>query len=588
MRLLLVEDDQLLAQKLVTDLIRQHYVVDVASDGEMGWNYAQSVTYDLILLEVSLPKRDGITLCRQLRAKNYHGPILLLTAHQNNGTKVHGLDAGADDYILTPYHPDELFAQIRALLRRRDIYNTSVLSWGDLCLDPSTCQLSFKDQYISLSAKEYSLIELFMRHPRRIFSSNVILDHLWSFDNVPNKDTVRAHIKRLRKKLKDVGAQNYIETVYGIGYRLKVPETKTNFSLDAEPISFTVTQEWERQNTPLLERVMFTSNLLLQSTVEVAQEQAQEAFHPLAEFPSLFGTNSLHQRDREIFHTWTECSLFKPSLRFKAHNSSNCSFSHQLLLISQDYIFAESLQTLSKKAKIQINTVFTLKEVQEQIKQRSRRDPQSGAPHLILLDLSSVAQVTDGLIFLEELTTRYPHLPILVFTVDEELLTRLEIARRGGKRLISKYLPSQQLLALIQKTLSSISLDNIKVLAVDDDPLLLEALQQLLPSWGIELTTLNDPRQFWETLIYTVPDILLLNVDMPHITGIELCQVVRNDNQWDNLPILFLTSRHEKDVIHSLFSAGADDYVNKPFCESELITRIFNRLKRNRVLKNTH
>lgn len=252
--------------------------------------------------------------------------------------------------------------------------------------------------------------------------------------------------------------------------------------------------------------------------------------------------------------------------------------SHQLLLISQDHLFASKLHTLGTLAKIKVNTVFTLTEVQEQIKQRS--------PHLILLDLPSLNQATNGLFFLEKLATQYPHLPILVLTVHEELSTRLEIARRGGKRFISKSLATEQLLTVIQETLSFISLNDIKVLAVDDDPLLLEALQQFLPSWGIQLTTLNDPRQFWETLTRTTPDILLLNVEMPHITGIELCQVVRNDNQWDNLPILFLTSRKEKDLVHSLFSVGADDYVNKPFSESELITRIFNRLTRNRVLKN--
>lgn len=242
MRLLLVEDDRLLAQKLVTDLISQHYAVDVATDGEMGWDYAQSVTYDLILLEVSLPKRDGITLCRQLRDKNYHGPILLLTAYQASGAKVRGLDAGADDYVLKPCTTEELLARIRALLRRRDAFSTPLLVWGDLRLDPSTCQVSFKDQLLSLSAKEYSLIQLLIRQPRRIFSSNEILDQLWSFDNVPGKDTVRAHIKRLRKKLQEVGAENCIETVYGMGYRLKVPGTKAVSSPDVAPIHSTVAQ----------------------------------------------------------------------------------------------------------------------------------------------------------------------------------------------------------------------------------------------------------------------------------------------------------------------------------------------------------
>lgn len=251
MKLLVVENDELMAQKLVADLMSQHYVVDVATDGEIGWDYAQSMTYDLILLEVSLPKRDGITLCSQLRDKHYHGPILLLSTHQENNSKVRGLDAGADDYVLKPCPTEELLAQIRALLRRRDAFSTPLLVWGDLCLDLSACQVSFKDQLLSLSAKEYSLIELLMRQPRRIFSSNVILDHLWSFDNVPGKDTVRAHIKRLRRKLQEVGAENCIETVYGMGYRLQVPGTKADYSSNALPIRSTVVQAGETLKTPV-------------------------------------------------------------------------------------------------------------------------------------------------------------------------------------------------------------------------------------------------------------------------------------------------------------------------------------------------
>lgn len=222
MRILLVEDDERIAESLTEALTDQNYVADVATDGEAGWEFVEAVAYDLLLLDVMLPKLDGISLCRQLRSQGYQMPILLLTARDTTTDQVTGLDAGADDYVIKPYKLQELMARIRALLRRGTSSLPPVLEWGSLRLDSSSCEVTYKDQPVQVTPKEYRLLELFLRRGCRVFSRRAILENLWSFEEPPGEDTVKAHIKRLRQKLKVVGVpDDFIETVYGLGYRLK-------------------------------------------------------------------------------------------------------------------------------------------------------------------------------------------------------------------------------------------------------------------------------------------------------------------------------------------------------------------------------
>ena len=222
MRLLLVEDDERIADALVEDLTDQHYVVDAVGDGQAGWDYAEAAPYDLILLDVMLPTIDGITLCKRLRQAGYQTPILMLTARDRVRDRVIGLDAGADDYLVKPFDLQELGARSRALLRRGESTAMPILEWEQLRLDPSGMTVHYGETPIDLSPKEYKLLEYFMRHPRQVFNRTQLLDQLWSFENMPEESTVKAHIRGLRQKLKAAGAPgNLIETVYGLGYRLK-------------------------------------------------------------------------------------------------------------------------------------------------------------------------------------------------------------------------------------------------------------------------------------------------------------------------------------------------------------------------------
>jgi len=222
MRILLVEDDQRIAIALAETLRDRQYQVDLAEDGEMGWGLLQAFEYELILLDVMLPKLNGIQLCQRLRKAGMQTPVLMLTAKDSSNDKVSGLDAGADDYVIKPFDLAELTARIRALMRRGTVILPNVLEWRNLRLNPSNYEVTYGNEILRLTPKEYQLLELFLRKPQRVLSRTMILDQLWSFDEPPGEETIKVHIKDLRKKLRNAGAPaDFIETVYGLGYRLK-------------------------------------------------------------------------------------------------------------------------------------------------------------------------------------------------------------------------------------------------------------------------------------------------------------------------------------------------------------------------------
>lgn len=221
MRILIVEDDRRIALPLAEDLRYQHHIVEIATDGLQGWEYARSQVYDLILLDLMLPKLSGIELCQRLRRDRSPALILMLTAKDTTSDKIVGLDAGADDYLVKPFELDELAARIRALSRRSTEVRSIVLTHGDLQLDPVSGLVTYARQPISLTPKEYTILEYFLHHPHQLVSKSALLDKLWEFDKSAGVETIKTHITNIRRKFKEAGSTtDPIETVYGVGYRL--------------------------------------------------------------------------------------------------------------------------------------------------------------------------------------------------------------------------------------------------------------------------------------------------------------------------------------------------------------------------------
>ena len=785
MRILLVEDDEAIANVLVSTLKNQNYVVDVANDGAEGWEFVEGCVYDLIVLDVGLPKIDGITLCDRIRTHGYQMPILLLTSRDTTQDKVMGLDAGADDYLVKPCEPQELAARIRALLRRGDPALPPVIEWGLLQLNPNTLEVIYDKKLVNLTPTEYRLLELFMRNSSRVYSRSAILDRLWAFDDPPGEETIRAHIKGLRQKLKGAGApSDLIETVYGLGYRLKALPKQTektpenhkillaglpeelgewlvkrlehvsvemtdtgedtlqklskdkwsllildeelrepsglevlrlaskkkklakipviycekiisgqshssmisqlkenlswsidifkmtppiereklavrvaetlNISLPQPPESLSKTAESEStaalsdsaNNTGNENQHLFTSDIKRKHQAEIAKiwerfkdpiahrvtvleqaaialrggildntlrESATQAAHKLIGSLGTFGFangSTLARKIEQIFkqpkvkrEQITNLEQLVQGLReelAKKPHQTAIEVSHgaektprlasdrpvpQLLIVDRDRKGAEQLQQEAQLWGMQVQIAEDLLTAREAI---------AGArPEMVLLDLaisgescSSLDTAREGLKLLAELTEQVTPVPVVIFTASGSTEIRLEVAKLGGRAFIQKPLSPAQVMQTVIQVRQRSQTSEAKIMVVDDDVVQLTELRIFLEPWGLKVMGLSNPEKFLEALDSYQPDLLILDVEMPKIDGISLCQVVRNDPRWSGIPILFLSAHQESEMVHRIFAAGADDYINKPILGPELVTRILNRLERIQLLRN--
>lgn len=224
MRLLVVEDHPVLGPDIKKGLERCHYLVDLVRDGEEALARESDVPYDLIILDVLLPKLNGWQVCERLREMHENVPILFLTALGTVEDRVHGLDLGADDYLAKPFDFRELEARVRALLRRDGTPKTPVLRFLDISLDTRTHEVRRGERLITLSNKEYTLLHFFMRHPREILSRTTIAEHVWDYDAEQFSNVIEVYVRYLRNKLCAAGEPNIIQTIRGAGYQLKEPE----------------------------------------------------------------------------------------------------------------------------------------------------------------------------------------------------------------------------------------------------------------------------------------------------------------------------------------------------------------------------
>ncbi len=610
MKILVVEDDEFTAEALATVLSNEYYAVEVAKDGQAAWELVEAFAYDLILLDMMLPKLDGISLCRRLRSQGYHMPILLLTGRDSSDDKAKGLDAGADDYLVKPFDVQELLARVRALLRRSGSTSLPVLEWGSLQLDPTTHEVAYGAHPLKLTPKEYAILELFLRNSRRVFSCGALLEHVWSYESTPSEEAVRTQIKGLRQKLKAAGAPaDLIETVYGIGYRLKplAASALTSASLETgeqtqQQTLGAVAGVWNRFKQRVSEQVevleQAATALLKKALGQELRRQAEREAHTLAGSLGTFGFSegsrlarkiermfqagkSLGQKEAMSLQELVEAlrqEMERTPEGLVAPAETNKDQRPLLLIVDSDRQLAAELLNEANVREIRAEIATNLSAAKEAI----YRDP----PTVVLLDLSFSNTPEDGLTLLAELSNQVPPLPVLVFTAHNGLTGRVEVARLGGRAFLQKPVAPKQVLEAVTRVLQQVEPAVARVMVVDDDPQILATLRSLLEPWGLKVTTLDDPRQFWATLAAFSPELLILDVEMPHLSGIELCQVVRNDLHWGGLPIVFLTAHTEATIVNQVFAVGADDFVSKPIVGPELVTRIINRLERIKLLRS--
>lgn len=222
-KILIIEDDEAIVRVLSRSLAYEGYTVHSATDGESGLAVARDTHPDLVILDWMLPGMDGLDVCHRLRATG-KVPILILTARDTIQDRVQGLDAGADDYMVKPFEVEELLARVRALLRRTQPERIPVLTFADLSLDTATRQATRKGRTISLTAKEYDLLELFLRHPRQVLTREMIFDRVWGYDFGGESNVLDVYVRYLRQKLESGNENRLIHTVRGVGYVLRETE----------------------------------------------------------------------------------------------------------------------------------------------------------------------------------------------------------------------------------------------------------------------------------------------------------------------------------------------------------------------------
>lgn len=600
MKILLVEDDVPTATILSEVLTAEHYIVELATDGQNGLTLATLSNFDLILLDLLIPKLDGINLCRQLRAQGIQKPILLLTAKDQSADVVKGLDAGADDYVTKPYDISELLARIRALLRRGTTQLTpSLLSWENLCVNTISAEVTYEGQPISLSPKEYSLLGLFLRNPQRVFSRSDIIDRLWSLDATPTEGAVTNLIKDLRHKLKTVGmSTELLETVYGLGYRLKTPpqsqdsaQTQAKRQKAIAAINKTIERYKDTfaQRLTLLERAeqaLQTGQLPPQ-----LQQQASKEAHKLAGTLGSFGYETGSKLAQAIEHLLiceknltskdaVQLSLLVDQLRQVISQPPTPLTVERfepnqlpLVLAINDEPFTNQLKTQAANWGVRLEVATNWENIQQNV---------SSSPQVILFNLNGRKSSQKSLKLLEDMKQKFPNTPILVIAGQDNLTQRVAVARLGIQAFLSNP-TTTEVFGAITKIMPQSQTSQAKVMIIDDDPLMLDMLSNMLQPWGMTVKTLQNPQKFWETLIATTPDLLMIDLEMPTYSGIDLCRVVRQDPHWENLPVLVVTAHTDIKFIQQVFAAGADDFIGKPVVEPELITRVISRINRSRL-----
>jgi two-component system response regulator MprA len=220
-KILIVEDEEQIASFLRRGLAYEGYEVDVAPDGAVALTKARETRMDLVVLDLMLPGMDGLEVCRRLRTANSSLPILVLTARDSVSDRVQGLDAGADDYMVKPFALAELLARVRALLRRAGPGEPELLQFGDLKLDTGTRQVHRAEKMIELTSKEFDLLELFLRHPRKVLTRETIYDRVWGYDFGGESNIIEVYIRYLRQKLETESKSRLLFTVRGVGYVLR-------------------------------------------------------------------------------------------------------------------------------------------------------------------------------------------------------------------------------------------------------------------------------------------------------------------------------------------------------------------------------
>lgn len=573
MKIVLVEDDQVLAQLISDRLRKEHYVVEMATNGLEGLKLTHVTAADLWIIDIELPKLNGFQLCQHLRQQGIQSPVLLLTARRGETDLLTGFNLGADDYLVKPFQISELLVRVRALLRRpRQLQNT-LLCWGVLELSTETATVTYGGKPVSLRPKEYKLLEILMRHGRQILSYEHLFDQLWTLEETPNKESLKAHIKALRQALKQVDAPpDIIEAIRGLGVRLNPTYETTEPENPESSILPQLQEAWPSFKPKMLERIQLIETALsqwqaAQLTAEL-REQARTAAHTLAGSLGTFGfargTQLAQELEDGLSFSGESLQRLQEKIWQLRKELEQDPFAHpsprdlSLLLIGSNPETLTILKDFSSQPGIRVEHVACPRDAKLLM----------GSVNVLLLDLDHPKAEEQGI----QLAKRFG-IPYILVLQEDQLAARIEARRKGAAGCVVSSCPPELLLQTVRCAAQKVNPLRMTVLVVDDDPHFLEILKVMSGNFS-QLTTLQDPREFWPVLQSTMPDVLLLDVKMPHFSGIDLCYAVRTDSRFDRIPIVMITGHPDELSAAEALAIGANDYLSKPINSQELRLRL--------------
>ncbi|MHC0067608.1 response regulator [Nostoc sp. UIC 10890] len=600
MKLLIVENDRDTAAALTTSLVAQQFTVDTASDSRSALELAEATEYDLIVLDVMLPDENGIRLCRQLRTQNQQEPILLLTRKVDPADRIAGFEAGADDYITKPYELSELLARIRALLRRGSTVLTKVLCWGQLQLDPNNCEVMCQGKGLHLTPKEYKLLELFLRHPRRIFDRRTLLDRICSIDECPGEEAITTQIRGLRRKLQMAGLNSDpIETLYGLGYRLKsVPEereqgseqghgdTETRGRGDTETrgqgdtgnifdrlsaLPFGATSRHKSLPSGFGSDALNVANAALTDSTGNGATPLKSGNPPTGVAPQV--ENATSKTPTSSPQSGSVQGAGSPHLPISAFSSSYLLNANRydaeaeaVAAIQQMWQDSqERLQGQLAKLEEAIAHLFT-----NSLTPDGRQFAQTIAHRLIgslgAFGMPQAAELARQI----ERTLKTP-----TAAVQSEEAVQLK-SLLGQLRQVIQQLPTFATTAPTPVLKSS---DRV-VLLIDDDTDLIERMQANASNWSIHLETVTDLTLARQRLQYLTPDAIILDLTFPNTTESGLTLLAQLKHQFSTIPVLVLTGLGDLTKRVEVTRLGANAFLQKPATPTEVFQAVSQLLHR--------
>ena len=603
MQILLASNDEYLSGKVVVELTeRRDRTVDVEIDLEAARQQARDRPYDLAIVDARPSLSAALALFEEMREDRPEMLRVLLLAEDAPQT-IAETDR-ADVFLFSPFSPEKISERTRSLLNDRQRGPSGVLRWQGLCLEPKTGRATYNDRPIPVTPKEYALLELLARHRDRIFSPRALISQLWSFEKPPEENTIRAHVKGLRRKLRKAGApQDTIETVYGAGYRLN-PSLEENdgmfgsrSSVPQNDTHVALLQAWRKFQPQICDRL----GVVLEAA-EAARTQAltmelqKRAEEQAATLVRILGAYGFVEAARLAEELQAFCASDAPLDREKIPEFNQRAIDLSIALEGRPVW--EPLQSLP-----QMPLLLVADEREDAVRALVRTAPnwqvrtciatdlsaareavRQHAPDLALLHMSftdnepdSKTKRSDALAFASELSAL--GIPVMAIAEGGGFPERVEIARRGGNAFLPASTPPQEILHWVCR-LWRRSRPNQTAMVVGAEGELVRSLQQILQPRGFHVVSLRDSRQFWEFLEAEQPDLLLLRWQMPHLSGADICQVVRNDLRWGQLPIFMLAQSGELENVSAAYAAGADVVLHEPLVEEELIFSLLNGLER--------